>query len=421
VLEEVESADWAPDGQSLAVVRRVQNRVKRLEYPIGRVLGEVTAGQCLNGVRVSRDGSLVAVLACHKPEFSLDVVDGQGRRRTLWTGREWVSGFAWSPRGDELWFSTESRGRLPQARAVDLSGRARLLAQLPGALTDVSRDGGVLVTHGTRRSGIRGRAPGDSEERELSWLEGSAAVDLSPDGGQVLFGEFMEGGGVAGRIYLRRTDGSPAVHLGDGHPLGLSPDGRWAAVSLHGRQGLTFLPTGAGEMRTVPTGEIHVYRARWFPDGRRLLVGGIISGREGRLYVLDENAKALRPITPEATGIGVLSPDGKWVATIGHDGHFLYPVDGGERRRFSGMERDEWPVQWSADGRAVYVRREGHMPLPVVRVDVQTGRKELWKELAPPDRAGVVWVDPLVTPDGGGYVYTYHRRLDDLYLVEGLK
>jgi Tol biopolymer transport system component len=174
-------------------------------------------------------------------------------------------------------------------------------------------------------------------------------------------------------------------------------------------------------MRTVPTGEIHVYRARWFPDGRRLLVGGIISGREGRLYVLDESAKALRPITPEATGIGVLSPDGKWVATIGHDGHFLYPVDGGERRRFSGMERDEWPVQWSADGRTVYVRREGHMPLPVLRVDVQTGRKELWKELAPPDRAGVVWVDPLVTPDGGGYVYTYHRRLDDLYLVEGLK
>src|SRR5262249_46753135 len=48
VLERVESADWSPDGQSLAVVRKVENRVKRLEYPIGHVLVEGTAGQCLD-------------------------------------------------------------------------------------------------------------------------------------------------------------------------------------------------------------------------------------------------------------------------------------------------------------------------------------------------------------------------------------
>ena len=421
VLEDVEAADWSPDGQNLAVVRKIDNRLKRLEYPIGRVLVEGTAQRCFDRVRVSRDGTLVAFVSCDKPHISVSVVDGQGRPRTLWTGNEWVSGLAWSPRGDEVWFTTEAQGRIPQVRAVDLSGRARVLAQLPGALSDVSPGGAVLITTGTRRSGIRGRAPGDSEERELSWLEGSAAVALSPDGARMLFGERMEGGGVSGRIYLRRTDGSPAVHLGDGYPLGLSPDGKWAAVRLHGREGLTFLPTGAGEARTVATGEINVYLARWLPDGRRLLIGGIIAGREGRLYVLEASGGALRPITPEMTGIGAVSPDGKWVATIGHDGHFLYPVDGGERRPLPGMDRDEWPVQWSEDGAAVYVRHEGQIPLPVLRVDVRTGRKETWKELYPPDPAGVVWMDPLVTPDGSGYVYTYHRLLNDLYLVDGLK
>jgi len=109
------------------------------------------------------------------------------------------------------------------------------------------------------------------------------------------------------------------------------------------------------------------------------------------------------------------------VATIGDDGHFLYPVDGGERRPLPGMERDEWPVAWSLDGRSVYARREGDLPLPVLRVDVRTGEKALWKPLMPPDAAGVVWVDALVTPDGRGYVYTYHRVLSDLYLVDGLK
>ncbi len=421
VLDDVESADWSPDGQGLAVVRKLENRIKRLEYPIGHVLLEGTAEHCLDNLRVSPDGALVAFSSCVKPQFAVNVVDGQGRRRTLWSGPEWVSGLAWSPRGDEVWFTTEARFHLPQARAVDLHGRDRVLAPLPGALSDVSREGGVLITTGTRRSGIRGQAPGESEERELSWLEGSAAVDLSPDGAQVLFGEMMEGGGVSGRIYLRRTDGQPAVHLGDGMPLGLSRDGTWAAVRLHGREGLTFLPTGAGEARTVPTGGIVIYMARWFADRRRLLLGGIIPGREGRLYVFDTNGSSLRPITPEMTGIGAVSPDGKWVATIGDDGHFLYPVDGGERRPMPGMQRDDWPVAWSADGRGVYVRREGDLPLPVLRVDVRTGETTIWKELMPPDPAGVVWLDPLVTPDGRGYVYTYHRVLSDLYLVDGLK
>jgi Tol biopolymer transport system component len=421
VLEGVEAADWSPDGQSLAVVRKIENRLKRLEYPIGHVLAEGTAIKCLDRPRVSRDGALVAFMACDKPSFSVRVVDGQGRERTLWSGHEWVSGLAWSPSGDEVWFSTESQFRLPQARAVDLRGRARVLGQLPGAIFDVSREGAVLITTGTRRSGIRGLAPGETEERELSWLEGSAATDLSRDGRRVLFGEIMEGGGFSGRIYLRGTDGSPAVHLGDGYPLGLSPDGTWATVNLHGREGLTFLPTGAGEPRTVPTGEVHVHLATWFADGRRLLVGGIVDGREGRLYVMDADGGVLRPITPEMTGVGAVSPDGKWVATIGHDGHFLYPVDGGARRPLPGLDLDDWPVQWSADGTAIYFRHEGELPLPMMRYDLATARKQVWKELMPADRAGVVWVDPLVTPDGRGYVYTYHRLLSDLYLVYGLK
>ena len=85
------------------------------------------------------------------------------------------------------------------------------------------------------------------------------------------------------------------------------------------------------------------------------------------------------------------------------------------------MTRDEWPVQWSADGGSIYARREGGMPLPVVTVDVRTGAERAWKELMPPDAAGVVWIGPFVTPDGRGYAYTYQRRLDDLYLVEGLE
>jgi DNA-binding winged helix-turn-helix (wHTH) protein/Tol biopolymer transport system component len=421
VLESVEAADWSPDGQALAVVRKLENKTKRLEYPIGRVLVETTASQCLDRPRVSPDGRLVAFVACEKPNLKLVVSSGPGDRRALWTGPEWVSGLDWSPKGDEVWFSTETQFRMPQARAVTLGGRVRLLGQVPGAIMDVSRDGAVLMTTGRRDAGIRALAPGEREERELTWLQGSAAADLSADGRRLLFGEIMEGGGFSGRVYLRGTDGSPAVHLGDGHPLALSPDGAWAAVILHGREGLTLLPTGAGEARTLPLGGVQPYQAQWFPDGRRLLLGAMAYGREGRLYVLDTHGGSLRPLTPEMTGVGVLSPDGRTVATIGHDGHFLYPVEGGERRPFPAVGPHEWPVGWTADGRSVFFRREGQMPMPVVRLDVETGRREVWKSLAPKDAAGVIWIEPRITPSADGYVYTYHRVLSDLYLVLGLK
>src|SRR4029079_12972028 len=161
VLKGVEYADWSPDGQNLAVVRKVENKVKRLEYPIGRVLADTRALPCLDKPRVSPDGALVAYVSCSKPTFSIVVVDAQAQARVLWSSDEWVSGLAWSPRGDEVWFSTEARFRLPQARAVDLSRRQRVLAQIPGAIADVSRDGGVLMITGTRRAGIRSLAPGE--------------------------------------------------------------------------------------------------------------------------------------------------------------------------------------------------------------------------------------------------------------------
>ena len=57
ILDNVEWADWAPNGKELAVVRDVAGR-NRLEYPVGRSLYE-TAGW-IGNPRVSRSGNFVA-------------------------------------------------------------------------------------------------------------------------------------------------------------------------------------------------------------------------------------------------------------------------------------------------------------------------------------------------------------------------
>ena len=100
----------------------------------------------------------------------------------------------------------------------------------------------------------------------------------------------------------------------------------------------------------------------------------------------------------------------------------LYPTEPGEPRAAPGLKADELPVRWTGDGRAIWVNRSNELPMKVFRVDMTTGERTLWKELTPPDPAGVLTMGPIVmTPDGKSYVYSYRRTLDELFLVEGLR
>jgi serine/threonine protein kinase len=95
VLENVQWADWSPDGNDLAIVRDVGGR-NRLEFPVGKVLYE-TSGW-ISHPRVSRKGDLVAFLDHPLPgddAGSLSVVDLKGNVKTLATGFQTTQGLAW--------------------------------------------------------------------------------------------------------------------------------------------------------------------------------------------------------------------------------------------------------------------------------------------------------------------------------------
>ena len=98
-----------------------------------------------------------------------------------------------------------------------------------------------------------------------------------------------QGGGAASAAYLRGTDGSPAVRLGDGRASALSPDARWA-ICFSARLPspyLELLPTGAGESRRLPGNGLGYYGARWLPDGKRIIVWAVEPGHQARLYLHD--------------------------------------------------------------------------------------------------------------------------------------
>jgi WD40 repeat protein/predicted Ser/Thr protein kinase len=418
ILENVEDADWSPDGKSLAVARHVGNR-NRLEYPIGKVLYD--APGWVGDVRVSPDGRLVAFID-HPLRGdnvgNVKVVDTDGKVRL--TGPFAISGLAWSPRGDEVWSSGSD-----SISATSLSGKTRAIWNVPaGFLRDVAADGRVLCAVNSSRREIVGFSAADRVERNLTWLNWSFPKGISSDGKTVLFEEQnIQPQGV----YLRRLDGSAAVRIGEGGAWGFSPDGRWVlTIRRDGeRSQFVLLPTGAGEPKPLPKTDILAQAATWFPDGRRILFSGNEPGHGSRLFVQDIPDGKPRAITPEGVGIrfDVVSPDGKSVVATGTDRRIaIYAIEPGEPRVVPGTEPDDIPLKWTADGGSIFVYRPSAPPLRVEKVDVKTGHRTLWKEIRPPDPSGVEQVGPVqITKDETSYVYSYRRALDELYLATGLR
>jgi hypothetical protein len=431
MMEGVQAADYAPDGSALAVLRTADGK-SRLEFPIGRTLYETASGY-LSHPRVSPRGDLVAFLEHPmrgSDAGSVAIVGADGRPRILSAGWTTLRGLAWSPDGGEVWFTAASIGGSRALHAVSLSGRRRLVLRVPGALTlhDVSRDGRVLLAYEHAREGIAGVSPGDKTERDLSWHDWSRPVDLTADGTQVLFDETGEGGGASYAIYLRPTDESPAVRLGDGHALALSPDGRWALSTPQSEPAqLVLLPTGPGTPSGIPTGGFDaILRAAWLPGGDRLVLSANEPGRALRLYVQPAGGGAPRAITPENVGAEwTVSPDGQRVAAVDAQGALVsYAIDGGgEPEPILGAVAGDSPVRFSPEGRSLYVLARGDgAACAIDRLELTTGGRVSWKTIAPPDPVGVYGIPRLLlSADGASYVYAYVRLLDDLYLADGLR
>jgi len=429
ILENVQWADWSPDGTQLAIVRDVNGR-NRLEYPPGKVLYET--GGWVSHPRVSRKGNMVAFIDHSIPGDSIGsvaLVDPNGKKRTISQNYGGGAvGLAWSPNGDEVWVTATLIGIDRSVFAVPLKGQERLVARVPADLTlqDVLPNGRALLARDSWRRGLIVRRASDTTEHDFTWLDWSYPVTLSPDGQSLLFREEGEAGGPTYAVYLRKTDGSPAVRLGDGLSLALSPDGKWALSSRGDNQAdLFLLPTGPGDPKPLPGHNIVHGSACWFSDGKRILVSGTEANRGARLYVQDIEDDKIQAVTPEGTnGLSfALSPDGRQVAAIGPDEKgYLFPIPSGDPQPIKGLEAGEVPVAWTADGHSLFVYRGGDLPSKVYRLDVVSGNRSLWKELMPPDPSGVEFVGPVLpTPDGKSYVYGYRRLLSDLYLVEGLQ
>jgi eukaryotic-like serine/threonine-protein kinase len=424
MLEDVRQADWSPDGSELAVIRMVEGK-DRLEFPIGKVLYE-TAGY-LSDLRVSPRGDRIALFehpaAYWDDRGSVIVVDRSGKRTVLSSDYSGEEGLAWSRTGDQVLFTASTKGETQTLYGVDLSGHRRVALSSAGGLTmhDVSRTGRWLVTRDDIRSEISALAPGASAERDLSWLDTSIITFLTRDGRMLLFNDESASAGLNYEVCLRRTDGGHVVRLGEGRPFGFSPDGKWALAIIFTPPQLVIYPTGPGETRRLPRGDLETYQsADWFPDGKSVLVVGNEAGKASRCYAQDVSGGPPRPVTPEATTNGRVSPDGLHILYSKLGGNWLIQsAVGGTDQPVPGLTTDDQIIRWSADGRSLYFFRPSSAPFRLERLNLASGRRDLIREVAPADRTGVFQITgAALTDDTKSYAYSYDRMRSQLFVVE---
>ena len=430
MADDVYLADWAPDGKDLVVARRLADR-SRLEYPLGKTLYETS--NAIYSPRFSPRGDLVAFAEEDlNYSSSINVVDLSGKKRTLTKGTL-TRDLAWAPEGKEVWFGSADRGGLAESiHAVDLSGRERLVRSETSwlVMSDVSRDGRALITTMTLSSGMEALLGGKTNEVNVSWLDYSTVDAVSPDGRSILFDEWGEGGGRNGSVYLRTLDAPAAVRLAEGNGLDLSPDGRQVLATAPGdSKELVLLPTGTGQPRSLGRHGLEATQGVFSRDGAKIYFIGRAQGHGWRLWEQELLGGTPKPISSEGVDGGgdavrlVLSPDRTLLATRGPGSRIhLYPVAGGDPRPLPGCLPGEDPILWNPDSRSLLVYDTGTVPARVYRIEIASGRRELWKTVGPSDLAGVQRIQRIVTtPDATSTFYSVERVFNTIFIATGLK
>ena len=429
LAESVHGADWLPDGRVVAI-RHLGGARDALELPPGRqILDGVTGMLSAVGPRVAPDGLQIATLVqatSGEPELTVVDLEGTRLRSTAVPG---IDGFDWHPNG-EIWISrTSGSARGVWAIRPDGTLRPVLLAS-DWTLHDVSVDGRLLLERAITRRSLGYRQAGDATERNLGWLEGSRLQGLSADGSLVLISESGEGAGERGAVYLRSADGSPAVRIADGRAWELSDDGRWALTESGETPPSVWLtPSGAGQPLQLDLGGEIVWGAAALPGPEpRFLVSLGKSVAQGRTV---EVSLAGAPTPRLPVGFFdeqiAVSPDGRRVAlrpaadTAGP--LRLCELDSGVCRNSFALAENESPIQWSADGRFLFLCAFDQIPRRVSRLELATGARTDWLELGSLGDAELTGIYRVrLTRDGSTYAYDRTEAKDSsLFVVEGLE
>ncbi len=423
VSESAPAADWFPDGRELATVQE-HGTESLVEFPSGHNV--YSSHGWISCLRVSPQGDRVAFL--EHPVRDDDagyvrIVDKKGNSVAL-TG-EWNSadGLAWSPSGNEVWFTASKAGTRRILYAVSRDGKLRLVSNGPSSLRllDISSAGRVLLAVDDARMLLRGALAGDGVESDFTKFDLSHVDDISRNGKRVLFTEGGEAGGQHYTAYVHDAESHSTFRVASGRGLALSPDGNWAlTVDPRDRGTLSLTSVATGVSQKIDGYGFEYQWAKFLSGGDRLILGGAYP--EGPLTICTQNIHGGRPApldgSPYLDYVQV-SPDGSKIAGMASNQLLVFDIAKKSVHRMP-LGFMAFPVGWSRDGGDLFVLTPKDSKYRIVKTDALTGSSEPWKTLTPSGTAGFEGLAAAVAaPDAGAYAYSSNLDLSRLYVVDG--
>jgi len=332
---------WRPDGKGILYVNGPENRRAILEVSPGggtprAILASDASSFEIARIACSPDGRWVSFETQTDGVFLLPAAGG--RPRALLTGFS----HGWDGSSRRLYYvalDPQGGSRVQFAEIDPDRGVVEGVARTIGLMTASLRDLAVS------RDGLQIAVAEEAGSRNLTRLP------LAPGGGTAAGPEEILSTG-------RVTDGYPSV----------SPDGRRVAYvsDVLGRADSWILDLASGRRERLPLlGEdLAQIGPVWMPDGRRLLLGRLLSGNVGSNWIVAVDGSSSEEILSRVTREGFsstlsASPDGKKIlypqSVRGVQQIFLYDVSSRQSVQLTDSPGSKFDMIWSPDGRSIAV------------------------------------------------------------------
>ncbi|MBV8531346.1 MAG: winged helix-turn-helix domain-containing protein, partial [Candidatus Eremiobacteraeota bacterium] len=409
--ENVRGADWMPNRNEIAVVRK-DGLEATVEMPTGHIVYRSSAG--ISDLRVSPDGKFAAFIEHPSRDDDggrIRITDANGNTRELTGDWSSASGLTWTPSGREVWFTASKGGGVRSLYAVDMRGELRHVSNEPTSLRifDIASDGRALISVEEIGATMIARFPGAHTETDLTQFDSSNVAAISDDGQRLLFTEAGDAGGQHYSTFLFDNTQHSSRYVGQGRGMALSADGRLALLlDPQDDTSLRLVPVDQGLPTRISGHGLHYQWAR-FLDKKGILAGG--SYAKGPLMLFRQSLDGSPPTVLAGwpyVDYPAVSPDGGKLA--GLYGKDVLVVDFCEKSvQPIQMDQAAIPAGWSADGKSIVLATLSRTRPQLLTYEVAAKSLRVWKELqvAPASFSGLSGA--VAAPGADAYAYSLHH------------
>jgi TolB protein len=251
--------------------------------------------------------------------------------------------------------------------------------------------------------------------------------EFSRDGSHIAFQSCRGRGGIAQQIWMMRSDGTDRQQLTFGTVGSIPswfPDGRhvlFGSILSPHAGGLFSVDVETHQQQLIAALQYDAGKFVMSPDGKQVALSVTKDGRVNT-WLLDVATKQIRQLTfdKEMIGFPEWSPDGKLLAaemSRGKDTNIvILPSSGGTPTQITFDHGNDWPDSWSPDGdKIVFAKQQEDGFWNVWTVSRST---KIEKQLTHYDRVTSYVRYPAMSPRGDQIVYEYDETTGNIWMLE---